>query len=639
MLLSVLIPMLAACQSTPVSVSPTQELATPVPPLPTPTATPEPRTLVVCVGQEPETLYPYGGISDSTWSILEAVYDGPFDTRQFSTQPVILSKMPNLSDGDAAIQAVDVAAGDEIVNYDGDLVSLTAGTRLLPSGCSGQDCAITWDGTSPLQMDQLSVAFRLLPGLTWSDGTPLQASDSVYSFQLASANATPVSKQVVYRTASYAATDDLTVKWVGLPGYLPQQYSTLFWMPLPEHVWGAFSPEALLTSEVATRAPLGWGPYVIDEWVPGDHIQLSKNPAYFRASEGLPAFDYLVYRFMGEASDNNLAALEVGECDIIDAPTLLEDQLEPILEMQQANKLKAYIGQGPEWEHLDFGIRPSSYDDGYYPYSGERPDYFSDIRMRQALTYCMNRSGIVHKPLMDQSSVPATFLAPSSPLYMPELSPLSYDVEAGKALLDQIGWVDDDGDPATPRTSLGVANVLDGASLVLNYATTEAALRVEVARQLSESLAQCGVQVNVQYYTPGELYAPGPDGILFGRKFDLAQFAWESGTTPACWLYETSQIPTAENKWLGVNVTGYSSPEYDVACASAMDTHPDQADLLQQRQQEVARLFAQDLPVVPLFYRLKMAVSRPDLCGFDMDVTARSVLWNLESLDYGSGCQ
>jgi peptide/nickel transport system substrate-binding protein len=199
--------------------------------------------------------------------------------------------------------------------------------------------------------------------------------------------------------------------------------------------------------------------------------------------------------------------------------------------------------------------------------------------MRQALTYCMNRSGIVHKPLMDQSSVPATFLAPSSPLYMPELSPLSYDVEAGKALLDQIGWVDDDGDPATPRTSLGVANVLDGASLVLNYATTEAALRVEVARQLSESLAQCGVQVNVQYYTPGELYAPGPDGILFGRKFDLAQFAWESGTTPACWLYETSQIPTAENKWLGVNVTGYSSPEYDVACASAMDTHPDQADL------------------------------------------------------------
>ncbi len=43
--------------------------------------------------------------------------------------------------------------------------------------------------------------------------------------------------------------------------------------------------------------------------------------------------------------------------------------------------------------------------------------------------------------------------------------------------------------------------------------------------------------------------------------------------------------------------------------------------------------------MVPLFYRLKMAVSRPDLCGFDMDVTARSVLWNLESLDYGSGCQ
>ena len=35
----------------------------------------------------------------------------------------------------------------------------------------------------------------------------------------------------------------------------------------------------------------------------------------------------------------------------------------------------------------------------------------------------------------------------------------------------------------------------------------------------------------------------------------------------------------------------------------------------------------------------KMAISRPDLCGLEMDVTARSDLYNLESLDYGTGCQ
>jgi peptide/nickel transport system substrate-binding protein len=53
----------------------------------------------------------------------------------------------------------------------------------------------------------------------------------------------------------------------------------------------------------------------------------------------------------------------------------------------------------------------------------------------------------------------------------------------------------------------------------------------------------------------------------------------------------------------------------------------------------VQRLFAQELPSLPLFFRLKMAVSRPDLCGMEMDVTARSVLWNLEHFNYGVDCE
>ncbi len=608
-------------------------------PAPTVTATPAPRSLVVCLGQEPDTLYPYGSSSRSMWSVLEAIYDGPIDTRKFSAQPVILQNIPDLANGGAKIEPVDVQAGQEIVDANGSLTTLSAGTVLIPSGCSGPECAQTWDGVSPLKMDRLTLNYALLPGLTWSDGSPLTADDSVFSYEVSADPATPVSKEIIYRTVSYTALNETTVQWVGVPGYLPARYEYNFWLPFPRHLWGQISAQDLLVSELTTRSPIGWGPYKIEEWVQGDHITLQKNPAYFRASEGLPKFDTLVYRFLGQPADNNIAALLTSECDVVDQTSLLDEQLEQILELQRDGKLKAHLAQGPEWEHVDFGIKPSSYDDGYQPYNGDRPDLFGDLRVRQAFTYCMDRQGIVDKLLFGQASIPAGFVPSSHPQYLADLTPLPFDPAQGSRLLDEVGWKDLDGDPATPRTAVGVANVADGVQLSVNYVTSQAPLRTAIAQRLAESMAQCGIQLNVQSLPVGDLYAPGPDGVLFGRHFDLAEFAWEAGSDSSCYLYQSDQIPTAENGWLKVNVTGYSSAAYDSACQAARLANLAQPDSYNQKQADAQRLFAQELPSVPLYFRLKMAISRPDLCGLEMDVTARSALWNLKSFDYGQACK
>ncbi len=615
------------------------QTATQPAPAETATATPAPRSLVICLGQEPNTLYPYGSSSRSMWSVLEAVYDGPIDTRGFSAQPVILKNVPDLTNGGAKIEPVDVQGGEEVVDANGSLVTLTAGTQVLPSGCSGPECALTWDGVSAFKMDHLTLTYSLLPGLTWSDGAPLTADDSVFSYQVASDPATPVSKDITYRTASYQALDETSAQWVGVPGYLPARYEDFFWMPFPRHLWGQVGAQGLLTADASAKSPVGWGPYEISEWVQGDHITLKKNPKYFRASEGLPKFDTLVYRFLGEPADNNLTALLTSECDVVDQTSLLDEQLEQILELQRDGKLKAYIGQGPEWEHVDFGIKPASYDDGFQPYNGDRPDLFSDLRVRQAFTYCMDRQGIADKLLFGQASVPAGFVPPTHPQYLQDLAPLPFDPAQGSRLLDEVGWKDADSNPATPRTALGVKGVSDGTALTVNYVTSQAPLRTEIAKTLSDSMAQCGIQLNVQALPVGDLYAPGPNGVLFGRNFDLAEFAWEAGNESPCYLYDSNQVPTAGNDWMKVNVTGYSNPAYDSACQAARLASPAQPDRYNQAQSDVQRLFAQELPSVPLYFRLKMAVSRPDLCGLEMDVTARSDLWNLESLDYGQGCQ
>jgi peptide/nickel transport system substrate-binding protein len=89
--------------------------------------------------------------------------------------------------------------------------------------------------------------------------------------------------------------------------------------------------------------------------------------------------------------------------------------------------LTAYIAQGPEWEHLDFGIRPASYDDGYNPVLGDRPDLFFDPRLRQAFAYCADRQGIVDEHPFWAVQVPAGFLPPSHPNFLADLTPLPFD--------------------------------------------------------------------------------------------------------------------------------------------------------------------------------------------------------------------
>ena len=108
---------------------------------------------------------------------------------------------------------------------------------------------------------------------------PLTTSDSIYSFDTCLSDATPGSKFLVDRTQTYEAADEQTIQWWGKPGFIDPDYYTNFWMPLPEHAWGEFPPEELLRDwMLSTRLPLGWGPYIIDEWEAGTAATFYQEP-------------------------------------------------------------------------------------------------------------------------------------------------------------------------------------------------------------------------------------------------------------------------------------------------------------------------------------------------------------------------
>lgn len=632
--------------------------ATPVEVIKVVTPTPEPtgpRTLVICQGREPESLYPYAAGAAGS-NLLEAIAEGgwsAFDIKSFAYQAILVEKLPNLVDGDAALTVLTVGDGDIVVDAVGNVVTLGAAAdppiMLVPSG-GGEP--VPYQG-GDFEMDQLSATFKLLPNLLWSDGILMTTADSLYAFNLLADPETQLDKFKVERTASYDVIDDLTIVWTGVPGFMDATYYINFFGPAPEHIWGQYTPTELLTAKQSSRAPVGYGPYVIDEWVEGKRITLRKNPNYFRANEGLPKFDTVVYRFVGLNSNENIASILSGECDIVDRTSGLDDQSELLLELQNSGLINTTFATGSAWEHIDFGIQPREYDDGYQ-LGVDRPDFFSDVHMRQAFAMCMDRQALVETISFGQSILIDSYLPPQHPLYNPNVRNYDFDIEAGSRLLDEVGWVDDDNDPMTPRVAQNVTNVQDDTPLEVAYATTTSGLRPQIATIIQESLAHCGIQTNIQLYDTSEWFVDGPEGKLFGRQFDLGSYAWLVGIEPPCDLYLASKNPgpTSEtwisiqdgverifgpSGWGAQNYPGFANEEYEVACSTAQDSLPGQPEY-EAAQLEAQKIFAEQLPVVPLYLSIKLAATRPDMCGFIMDPIGNSDFWNIEEFDYGEGC-
>lgn len=635
---SILLFLSVSCTANPVPSEPVNRTSSTAPPTAgseTATATPSPlppRVLTVCMVGEPSSLFLYGDQSLAARSVRQAIYDGPYDILNFEISPVIWTEKPTLENGDAQLNPVEVSAGTLIRDAGGKLATLDKGVSYLPSGCSEAACARTYEGGDPVKMDQLSVRFHLLPNLRWSDGTPLSADDSQYSYEVAKALYPQARADLIARTQSYQALDASTVEWSGIPGDRDPLYATNFFTPLPRHAWGSIQPQELSTAEISSRSPIGWGPYRIDEWTSGDHITFSKNPTYFRSAEGLPHFDRLVYRFMQNGSDA-LTALMAGECDFVDESANLEAQGDQLLQLQKDGKIAVQFETGTAWEHADFGIQTLN---------TQAQPLFQNKETRQAIATCIDRQKMAAELFLGKSQVVDSFVPPNHPLYNPDVKKYSFDPQAAAQMLQAAGWMDPDNNPSTPRVATGVAGVAEGTPFEFDYLVPEEGEKPQAAQIVKDSLAQCGIRVNIRTQSTDQLFAPGPEGPVFGRDFTLAQFAWVTSLQPPCFLYTTGEIPGPfpdyPKGWGGANVTGYSNPEYDQVCQAAMTTLPDSPDY-QKLYQQAQAIFAEDLPAIPLYLHLKVVAMRPDMCGVKVDSSADSALWNLESMDYGKTCQ
>lgn len=603
-----------------------------------PTASPTPEVLteplVFCLGETPNTLYPYGEPNQAAKTVLQTVYDTPVDLLSYGYQPGVLTGVPSLSDGSAQVQVVEVQPGKIILASDGRARPLNPGVRLRPAGCRSDDCAEVYAGGT-LQMEQLSATFQLRSDLAWADGTPLTADDSVYAFQVNSDSGTPATHYKTKRTASYTALDDHSVQWVGIPGFLDPEYQSNFWIPLPQHQVGSSNPAQLIDNELVAKTPIGYGPFTVLSWEGGE-ISMRMNSYYTPA----PLMDQITFRVVGTDGTANIEKVLNEECDILDTTAANGVGEGALTNLQSEGKVMAAWADSDAWEVLTFGIRPYSYDqDGYKQVSGDRPDFLGDVRTRQALAMCLDRQALVNDLTSGQPAVMNTYTPTSHPLNNSSAAAYPYDPGATSNLLREAGWSEYTGDP---RKSIAVENIFGNVTFELTYTHLDDAYSAALARSLAQDLSECGIQVNLQPLSQEAFYAQGSGAPVFGRNFDLAQFSWQASQQPLCSLFLSNAIPGADLEefpysWGGANISGWQNEAYDAACQKALGALPGEADY-QEGHRQAQAIFAEELPAIPLFTRQQAVVARPDLCGLTFDSTG-GLTWNVESLAYGEYCQ
>lgn len=252
------------------------------------------------------------------------------------------------------------------------------------------------------------------------------------------------------------------------------------------------------------------------------------------------------------------------------------------------------------WEHLDLNLQvvPPT----------RKP--LSDLRVRQAIAHCTNKTALVQAiyPYLttDQANnlVMDSFISNNHWAYNPAITRYAYNPSSGMTLLDAAGWT-------LPLGATYRVNAV-GEELVIKLTTTDSSFRQTWGNVFANQMQACGIRIIPQYTYSRWWF--GKTGLM-RRNFDLGAFAWVGSSDPGgLGLYDCTYIPSASNGWVGQNYSGWCNPEASLALRSAVNS-VDRASRV-TNYGIVQDQYARDVPIIHLFKMLELYATDPNLSGF-----------------------
>ena len=309
---------------------------------------------------------------------------------------------------------------------------------------------------------------------TWSDGTPVTADDVVYT-------ALRLASPVIGNTAmmyyvfegvgddgfveegaesidGIQKVDDKTVQFTTkeeMPITTFENSYARYLLTLPKHVIEQYSEEELSTADWFNHPDVVSGPFIVTDFDVDHYISYEANKDYWK---GAPKIDKLNIKIVD--GSQLYAGLQSGEIDITQQ-TMSDIPQEDYESVEALDNVDVVYGS-PVTNQSVF-IQTQN---------------VPDVKVRQAMLYAIDRQQILEELLNGHGEIVDGFLSSASPFYDDSLTPVSYDPEKAKALLEEAGW--------------------DGSQTIRFYVNSGDSTFVNAASIIAAEWAAVGIKAEIQ---------------------------------------------------------------------------------------------------------------------------------------------
>ncbi|PKN19533.1 MAG: peptide-binding protein [Deltaproteobacteria bacterium HGW-Deltaproteobacteria-6] len=432
------------------------------------------------------------------------------------------------------------------------------------------DLAESWEITN----NGLVITFHLRKGVKWHDGKPFTTADVLYTYQVTVDPKTPTAYAGDFQKIKKAeALDDYTFRVTYDKPFAPALIS---WSSaiLPKHLLAGKD----ITKSPLSRHPIGTGPYKFKEWVAGQKIVLVSNENYF---EGRPYLDGRITRIIPDTATMflELRARNIGMMGL--TPLQYTRQTDNNLFKENFNK----------YRYLAFAYT-------YVGYNLKNP-LFTDKRVRQAISYAINKDEIVSGVLLGLGKPATGPYKPGTWAHNDKVKIYNYDPAKARDLLKQAGFADQNGDGVLEK---------DGKPFVFEILTNQGnETRQKCAEIIQRQLKEVGITATIRILE----WSAFVTDFINKRRFDAVILGWTIPLDPDAYdVWHSSKTAREE-----LNFVSYNNPEADDMLVKGRSTfNQDERKKYYDRFQEI---LAEDQPYTFLYVPDELIIISKSIRGIE----------------------
>ena len=490
-------------------------------------------------------------------------------------------------------------------NYTADLI------KELPSVQNG---GVSEDG--------LTITYNLKEGVVWSDGDAFDCEDVKFTWEaIVHPDSGAVSTSGYKDMESVTCPDPYTVVVKYTKFYAP--YLTKFGSILPSHL--GLDPAQMQEWDI-NRNPISIGPFILEEWISGDHMTVVRNEKYeFWETEGKPYLDAIVLRWI-ESREVGKQLIQTGELDF------LWDLIEA--DIPEAQGWEGVVISNPPstgTERLVLNTADPELDAPCNEFLRENPSphwALGDPKVREAIELGIDKHTVVDKLLYGLATVGTT--EHNLGWAKGDIPESEYNPEKAMALLEEAGWIDSDGDGV--RECNGCPYAEEGKVLKLKIQTTSGnKLREQCQQVLMEMMAEIGIEFYIENVPSSELFGSYSGGAFRKHgQYDILMYTTSYGIDPQSHTegyFASWNIPCDDNSGKGYNYSRWIDDEFDKWIEIA-GSDPD-INVRADAYQKAAERIAVGRPHIYLYDRMDIDLLVESFQGYNMNVW-EVLTWNAD---------